>query len=85
MAKNISPEKLKNLEEQAIALMEKIWIQVHDKKTIARIITFIVLAIAVIQELFLESHLSNNWYEITVYLLMGYFGIATYRSIFRLK
>ena len=65
--------------------MEKAWEQTQNKKVAARIITFIVLTIAIIQELFRDSHLSDSWYEITVYLLMGYFGMATYRSVFKLR
>lgn len=83
MAKKISPEKLEKIENQAVILMQKLWGQTQHKKTLARVITFIVIGIAVIQELFLETHLSNNWYEITVYVLMGYFGMATYRSTFK--
>ena len=83
MAINISPEKLSKTEDNAITLMEKIWVQTQRKKILARVITFIVIAIAIIQEFCLDSHLSNNWYEITVYLLLGYFGMATYRSLFK--
>ena len=85
MAKNISPKKLKQAEDAAVNIMEKAWEQTQNKKVAARIITFIVLAIAIIQELFLDSHLSDSWYEITVYLLMVYFGMATYRSVFKLR
>ena len=83
MAKKITIKNQAQVENQAYALMEKIWNQSKDKSKLARIITFFVIAVAVIQELYFESHLSNNWYEITVYLLMGYFGMATYRNVFK--
>jgi len=84
MPKKMSAAQVKKTEQQAVEVMEKFWKQTQDKKMLARIITFVVIAFAVYQELFLESHLSNNWYEITVYLLMGYFGMAAYRSVFRM-
>ena len=85
MANKVSSAKVRQAEDMAITVMERFWIQTDNKKNIARIITFIVLAVAVFQELYFESHLTDNWYEITVYLLMGYFGIGTYRSIFKLQ
>ena len=85
MPKSMSPQKVKQAEDAAITVMEKFWNQAQDKKNISRIITFTVLAIAILQEFFLESHLTDSWYEITTYLLMGYFGMATYRSIFKLR
>ena len=84
MPKQMSAAKLKRTEQQAFDVMKKIWSQSKDKKALARIITFAVIGFAVYQELFIESHLSNNWCEVTVYLLMGYFGMATFRSVFRM-
>ncbi|MBD3291203.1 hypothetical protein GF337_20545 [candidate division KSB1 bacterium] len=72
-------------ERQALDLMEKLWIQIEKKKFISRLITFFVIGIAVIQELFTEEGISNGWYEITLYLIMTYFGIATYRKVFNLN
>ena len=85
MAKKISPKKIKQAEDAAVTIMEKAWEQTQNKKVAVRIITFIVIAIAILQEIFLDSHLSDSWYEITLYLLMGYFGMATYRSVFKLR
>ena len=82
MKPKISPEKLKQAEGLVTDLIKRAWEQTHDKKKLARIITFFVIAVAVIQELFLGTQLSDGWCEITIYLLMGYFGMATYRSSF---
>ncbi len=75
----------KKSEQQALDLMEKIWTQVENKKFISRMITILVLGIAIIQELFTEAGLSNNWYEITLYLITAYFGTATFRKVFNFK
>ncbi len=83
MGKTISPDKLKKAENQAVEIMERIWVQTNNKKNLARIITFAVLAIAVFQEFYLKDGLSNNWKEITIHLLIGYFGMSTYRCIFK--
>lgn len=81
----IKIKNLKKSEKQAIDLMEKIWKQTDDKKLLVRVISFIIIAIAVFQELFTEEALSSNWLEITIYMLMGYFGAATYRNTFKIK
>ena len=78
-----SDSKVKNIEDQSIKLLQKLYTQSQDKRKFARIITFIVLGIAVIQELFMKSGLSYSWREITIYMLMGYFGAATIRSTFK--
>jgi len=85
MAKKISPQKVKQAEDAAIMLMKRFWEQSQNKKMAARIITFIVLAAAIVQELFIGAQLSDSWLEITVYVLMGYFGMASYRSVFKFK
>ena len=82
--RQISSDKIENFENQAVKLLKKILNQCQKKKIHARVIIFIVVGIAVIEELFAQSGLSNNWREITVYSIMGYMGMATYRSIFKM-
>jgi hypothetical protein len=83
MVKKINIRNQGKVEDQLYEFMEKFWEQSNNKKVIARMITFVVIAFAIFQELYTESFLSDGWCEITIYLLLGYFGMAGYRSIFR--
>lgn len=75
----------KKAEKQALDLIEKLWTQIENKKLISRVITFLVVGIAIVQELFTEHGLTNSWYEITLYLITAYFGTATFRRVFNFK
>jgi len=83
MVKKIKIKNQEKLEQQLFAFLQRIWNQSNDKKLYARIITFVVIAVAVFQELFTDSYLTDGWAEITIYLLLGYFGMAGYRSTFK--
>jgi hypothetical protein len=71
------PQKL---EKPALMVLEKLYRQCQNKKTIARIIIVLVIGIAVIQELFTKTGLTKSWLEITIYLLFGFYGLETVRS-----
>ena len=75
----------KKSEQQALELMKKFWAQIEDKKLVSRLIAFLVIGIAIVQELFTETGLSNGWYEITLCLITAYFGTATFRRVFNFK
>lgn len=81
--KKINIKNQEKLEHQLFDFLQRIWNQSNNKKMHARIITFLVIAVAVFQELFTEAYLTDSWAEITIYLLMGYFGMAGYRSTFK--
>ncbi len=84
MPVRIKPAQMHKAEKQVNVFFEKTWLQTKEKKIWARIITAVVLLIAVFQELATDIHLTGNWKEITVYVIAGYFGMATYRKIFHL-
>ncbi len=81
MPKKMAADKVQRLEGQAVAFIEKIWKQTREKKTWARVITAAVILIAVWQEFFTETQLTNSWREITTYIMAGYFGTATIRKV----
>ena len=83
MPVHVSADKMQKAEQQLLEFLKKIWTQTQEKKIWARIITAIVLIVAIFQELATDLHLTNGWKEITVYVIAGYFGIATYRNSFR--
>lgn len=61
--------------------MEKLGEQAENKKLISRIITFIILAIAIYEELFTELKINPNWMELTKWCLLYYFSRSAVQKI----
>ncbi|MBD3291204.1 hypothetical protein GF337_20550 [candidate division KSB1 bacterium] len=53
----------------------------ENKKLISRIITFIIMGIAVYEELFLESGINDNWMELTKWCLLYYFSRSAVEKV----
>ena len=64
-----------------MTFMEKVGDHAENKKLISRIITFIIMGIAVYEELFLESGINDNWMELTKWCLLYYFSRSAVEKI----
>ncbi len=64
-----------------ITFMAKVGDHAENKKLISRIITFIIMGIAVYEELFLDNGINDNWMELTKWCLLYYFGRSAVEKI----
>lgn len=53
----------------------------ENKKLISRIITFVIMGIAVYEELFLDGGINDNWMELTKWCLLYYFSRSAVEKI----
>ncbi|MBN2009622.1 hypothetical protein JW960_09795 [candidate division KSB1 bacterium] len=83
MPTQISPDQMAKNEQQVLDFIKKMWGQTQEKKIWARLITAVIIIIAIYQELGTDIHLTDTWKEITIIVIAGYFGVATYRTTFR--
>ena len=64
-----------------MTFMEKVGDHAENKKLISRIITFIIMGIAVYEELFLDSGIRDNWLELTKWCLLYYFSRSAVEKV----
>ncbi len=62
-------------------MMSKIGDHAENKKLISRIITFVIMGIAVYEELFIDGGVHNNWMELTKWCLLYYFSRSAVEKV----
>ncbi len=69
------------LDERHNRFLEIIGDHAENKKLISRIITFVIMGIAVYEELFVEGGVHDNWMELTKWCLLYYFSRSAVEKV----
>ena len=67
--------------EDPKTFLQQVGDHAENKKLISRIITFVIMGIAVYEELFVDGGLNDNWMELTKWCLLYYFSRSAVEKI----
>ncbi|MBN2009623.1 hypothetical protein JW960_09800 [candidate division KSB1 bacterium] len=77
----MSDQTQTTIDKPTMTFLEALDDQAENKKLISRIITFVILGIAVYEELFVTNGLKDNWMELTKWCLLYYFSRSAVEKI----